>query len=157
MSDVKTYAVVQDGVIVNVVAWDGVTAWEAPDGTEVVEIPADVNAGIGWSFAAGVFTAPPPPVTPPTSADQILAENTAPRNAMRYAATRAIPPLQDAVDIGEAIDADASMLKAWKTFRVAVNGVVLTANPSWPSPPQVGYGAAQAPATQEAWARSAVS
>lgn len=150
MSDVTTYAVVEDGEVVNVVAWDGVTPWEPPEGSQVVSIPSDVNAGIGWAYIDGVFAAPPPPPVQPKSAEQILAENTAARNALLDAATRAIAPLQDAVDIGEATDDDAANLKAWKTFRVAVNRIVLTVDsPTWPSPPQDGYGAAIAPVTQE--------
>lgn len=96
-----------------------------------------------WTYDGTAFHPPSAPVLTPA---QILAANTATRNQYLAAATLAIAPLQDAVDIGEATAADTAMLTAWKTFRVAVNRVVLTlANPTWPTPPQPGYGAAIAP------------
>lgn len=97
----------------------------------------------GWTYDGSSFA---PYVAPPLTPEQILAANTAVRNQYLAAATLAIAPLQDAVDIGEATSADTAMLTAWKTFRVAVNRVVLTVqNPTWPTPPQPGYGAALTP------------
>lgn len=152
MSDTSIYAIVRDidGLVVNTSVWDGVTPWTPPDGTTAVLIPEGVVAGPGYTYENGVFTAPPaPPVIPPTEAE-ILATNTAMRNQLLAAATLAIAPLQDAVDIGEATSADTAMLTAWKTFRVAVNRVVLTVqNPTWPTPPQPGYGAAATPVPSE--------
>jgi len=96
---------------------------------------------VGWTYDGANFAAPLPPPGPTPA--EILAANTATRNQYLAAATLAIGPLQDAVDIGEATDDDVAMLTKWKQFRVAVNRVVLTAqNPTWPTPPQPGYGAA---------------
>lgn len=47
----------------------------------------------------------------------------------RTAADKAIAPLQDAVDIDEATDAEVALLKAWKKYRVALNRL----------PDQAGY------------------
>jgi len=47
----------------------------------------------------------------------------------RAAADKAIAPLQDAVDIDEATDAEVALLKAWKKYRVALNRL----------PDQAGY------------------
>jgi hypothetical protein len=47
----------------------------------------------------------------------------------RSAADFAIAPLQDAMDIDEATDADVALLKAWKKYRVALNRL----------PEQLGY------------------
>ncbi|WP_433886688.1 tail fiber assembly protein [Pseudomonas vranovensis] len=41
--------------------------------------------------------------------------------ALRATADKAIAPLQDAVDIDDATEADAAKLKAWKAYRVALN------------------------------------
>jgi hypothetical protein len=48
---------------------------------------------------------------------------------LRSAADYAIAPLQDAVDIDEATDADVALLKAWKKYRIALNKI----------PDQIGY------------------
>lgn len=50
-----------------------------------------------------------------------------------------IAPLQDAVDLGDANDADMASLKAWKQYRVAVNRVReqpgFPASIDWPESP----------------------
>ncbi|MDG9885389.1 tail fiber assembly protein [Pseudomonas sp. GD04058] len=57
----------------------------------------------------------------------------------RAAADSAIAPLQDAVDLDEATEAEAALLKEWKRYRVALNR--LPEQPGypdsidWPVPP----------------------
>ena len=73
---------------------------------------------------------------PPLTADEIKAMNTATRDDLLAEATGIMNPLQDAIDIGEANDAEAAALLAWKKYRVAVNRVDLTQNPApWPDKP----------------------
>jgi hypothetical protein len=54
------YAVIENGVVVNTVVWDGVTAWTKPTGSTVVIIPDGTIAGTGYSYdaASQAFTAP---------------------------------------------------------------------------------------------------
>ncbi len=73
---------------------------------------------------------------PKYTPEQILANNTATRDLLLSQAALAIAPLQDAVDLGEATDAETALLKLWKQYRVAVNRLDMTqANPAWPSVP----------------------
>ncbi|MFC4431394.1 tail fiber assembly protein [Cupriavidus respiraculi] len=52
------------------------------------------------------------------------------------AATLAIAPLQDAVDLDEATAEEVARLTAWKQCRIALNRMEITAgNLSWPIPP----------------------
>nr|GFC73050.1 hypothetical protein [Tanacetum cinerariifolium] len=68
--------------------------------------------------------------------DGVLSANTYRRNSLLAAATLAIDPLQDAVDLDMATDADLVMLKAWKLYRVNVNRVDLKVlAPAWPTQP----------------------
>jgi hypothetical protein len=46
-------------------------------------------------------------------------------------ATSAISPLQDAIDIGVATEAEHAMLLAWKRYRVAINRI--DQQPGYPS------------------------
>jgi hypothetical protein len=55
----KTFAEIQNGVIVNVSVWD----LETPQSDEFVEITDIPNASIGWSYLNGEFIEPEP-VTP---------------------------------------------------------------------------------------------
>lgn len=54
------YAVVENGVVVNIVLWDGNTeTWQPPTGTTAVEITdATGPAYIGGTYANGVFAMP---------------------------------------------------------------------------------------------------
>lgn len=87
----------------------------------------------GWTYDGTSFA---PYVPPPLSGEEILARNTAIRDSALSTATAAIAPLQDAVDLDEATDAETALLKQWKQYRVAVNRVDLTqASPVWPAAP----------------------
>ncbi|THD43922.1 tail fiber assembly protein [Enterobacteriaceae bacterium ML5] len=76
----------------------------------------------------------PPAPTP----DQLLEDAKAKRDSLMALATVAISPLQDAVDIDEATDAEIAMLKAWKKYRVALSRLDLSAAPDieWPEEPK---------------------
>ena len=56
MSDI--YAVVVDGVVVNMALWDGVNEWGPEEG---VVLPAWEYVGIGWLYDGTEFIAPPVP------------------------------------------------------------------------------------------------
>ncbi|KTT00107.1 hypothetical protein NS376_15975 [Pseudomonas oryzihabitans] len=127
------YAVVSNSVVTNVVIWDGESYLELADGETAV---ASDSANIGCEYRLGEFIAPPaPPIPDPTPAE-ILAANTGERDFRLAAATLAIAPLQDAVDLDEATDAETALLKKWKQYRIAVNRVDLTAASTvWPTAP----------------------
>lgn len=87
---------------------------------------------IDWNEEGYAFLTDQPPPTP----EEILTRNTATKNNLLAAATLAIAPLQDAVDIGEATPEEEALLLLWKKYRVAVNRVGLTlADPVWPPLP----------------------
>jgi hypothetical protein len=52
--NLKTYAHIVDGKVVNVSLWDGETEWSPAE--EIVEIPEGVTAGIGWDWDRETFT-----------------------------------------------------------------------------------------------------
>lgn len=52
-NNLKTFAHIVDGKVVNVSLWDGVTEWTPAE--EIVEIPENVSAGIGWDYVDGEF------------------------------------------------------------------------------------------------------
>lgn len=54
-----TYAIVESGVVTNVIVWEGVAAFIPPNGTILVEIPAGTYTGVGATYANGVFGPPP--------------------------------------------------------------------------------------------------
>lgn len=72
-------------------------------------------------------------------AQQLLAGVVAENSRLRAIADKAIAPLQDAVDVEDATDADVTLLKAWKKYRVALNRKPdepgYPATVIWPTPP----------------------
>lgn len=101
----------------------------------------------------GAFSKPFPEGFPPPGAveisephdiaptpDQAGAMASAKRDELLSNAALRIAPLQDAVDLGDATDADMASLKAWKQYRVAVNRVReqpgFPASIDWPEPPE---------------------
>lgn len=71
--------------------------------------------------------------------EQQRAEAAAEIALRRAQADQAIAPLQDAVDLDEATEAEAALLKNWKRYRVALNRVLeqpgYPAEIDWPAPP----------------------
>lgn len=140
MADV--YALVQDGLVINTIVWEGPEASPMDFGEEVsyAEIPDSEGnqPSIGWSYDGLVFAAPP--LTDLKIAEQNtqkIASNVARKGNLIAQATVAIAPLQDAVDLDEATDAETASLKAWKQYRVAVNRIdANTADEiTWPKQP----------------------
>jgi len=132
---VQDYAIIDltTNIVTNVALWDGVTEWDPGEGFIAIQ---SNTAQMGWTYKERQFIAPPvaPPV-PPTAAE-ILSANTYRRNSLLAAATLAIDPLQDAVDLDMATASDLVMLKAWKLYRVNVNRVDLKGlDPAWPTQP----------------------
>lgn len=79
-----------------------------------------------------IVPAPPPP--PPT-AGQVQAQ----RDALLLAARLRMEPLQDAVELDEATDAEIASLKAWKKYRVDLSRIEqqtgFPASVDWPLAP----------------------
>lgn len=79
-----------------------------------------------------------PPPEPPTEEELAAAAEAKRDELLRVAAIR-IAPLQDAVDLGVATEAEATALTAWKRYRVVLNR--LPEQPgypleiTWPAPP----------------------
>lgn len=102
------------------------------EGLSIYEInAADYQADIGtkpYVFKNGKITAF-------TLSPQEQASIT--KNELLIQATKAIAPLQDAVDIGIATDEEAALLTEWKRFRVMVNRADPTLAPDivLPAPP----------------------
>lgn len=58
----KKWAVIEKGVIINIILWNGMDSWNPESGQDIAELPnasGDVQQpGIGWRYDDGMFTAP---------------------------------------------------------------------------------------------------
>lgn len=124
------------------------------DAPEAVRFPDDLNPADGPIHLPGIPLGAAPAATPgvidwsqlitvemkaQAAAGQLLAQVQAETALRRAAADSAIAPLQDAVDIEEATDAESALLKDWKRYRVALNRLPdqpgYPAEIDWPAPP----------------------
>jgi hypothetical protein len=130
----KTYAVIENNTVVNVVLWDGKSEWSPDNG---VAIPAADGVGIGWSYADGVFTAPDIP-DQVKSHDELVAEDEAEKRARIDAATSRIVVWQTKLLMGRKLtDGESASLNAWMDYIDAVTAIDTSTAPdiSWPELP----------------------
>ncbi|WP_376784426.1 tail fiber assembly protein [Atlantibacter hermannii] len=132
----NNYAVVKDGTVINIVAWDGVTEWQPDDG-EAVKI--DNVAGIGWLYDGKKFTAPEPTQEEIEQQNESKrVNNVSTKSNLMAEATNTVAILQDAVDFEMATDEEVRLLPLWKKYRVLLSRVDAdTADDiKWPEQPQ---------------------
>ncbi|EFN5562441.1 tail fiber assembly protein [Escherichia coli] len=130
----ESYAVVNsDGLIINIVVWDGVTEWGPPEGTHAVRC-GDNLCGIGGTYKEGVFNVPPESEVPK---EDLISQAEQQKANLIAEASQTISILQDAVDLDMATDAEAAALPLWKTYRVLLNRVDTSTAPdiNWPEMP----------------------
>lgn len=133
-----------------------VTIPHGADASEAARFPADIHNPVDGGVTLPI---PPPLATPPVQGAVVidwsqvvtqemkaqeaarlhLSEVVAETTSRREAADAAIAPLQDAVDLEEATEAEAAELKAWKRYRVSLNRLPEQESyPNeiqWPTPP----------------------
>lgn len=100
----------------------------------LVFIACPPGTGVGDVYEAGVFVRPEiPEVT-------LVAAALARRDAAMFEATARIAPLQDAVELDMATEAETAQLLAWRQYRVALNRIEqqedYPRSIEWPQPPE---------------------
>lgn len=78
---------------------------------------------IDGGFKITTPTPPEPEPIPAPTPEELTANALAMRDQLLRVAAIRIAPLQDAVELDEATDADTANLKKWKQYRVAVNRI----------------------------------
>lgn len=57
--EVSTYAIIEAGVVTNIVLWDGSADWVPPEGATAIDIGAiSTPVSIGYLWSNGAFSAP---------------------------------------------------------------------------------------------------
>ncbi|MDL4913725.1 MAG: tail fiber assembly protein [Enterobacterales bacterium endosymbiont of Blomia tropicalis] len=131
-----SYAVIENGMIVNVIAWDGETEFTVPDNQQLINI-SDISEqpGIGWAYSDGEFTAPPPPER---SHDELVADAEQQKQWLIDAAMASISVIQLKLQAGRKLtDDENARLNAVLDYIDAVAAIDTETAPSinWPDPP----------------------
>ena len=65
----QNYCIIENGVVTNVVVWDGdITGWQPAQGVTV--LPQTGQEGVGWTYDGTNFIAPPEPEPSPVAPGQ---------------------------------------------------------------------------------------
>lgn len=126
------YAVVKDGVVVNLIAWDGKGNWQ-PEIGEAVQVHGMVSKG--WLYDGKTFFKP---VGQPGDDDDIhQAEEL--RQALLSDARLKVADWQTDLLLGTLSDEDKTKLIAWRRYIKALEAMTISdgAEISWPEPPDV--------------------
>ena len=95
-------------------------------------VPAGVDESQAWMYRDGEI------IPRIYTQDEFIAQAEAMKQQLMADASSTIAPLQDAFDIGEATDAEASLLHGWKKYRVLLNRIDASNAPDieWPEIPE---------------------
>lgn len=128
----KTYAVIENGMVLNVIVWDGKASMGWGGDQLAIQISQSGSSaptpGIGWSYANGVFTPPPPtsPLTPENIADKNLALAQAAYNVATAKITALNEQIEDA-DYAGTTEAEVNAdLIAWTDYRKQLRAYIKT-------------------------------
>ncbi|WP_208450778.1 hypothetical protein [Burkholderia cenocepacia] len=53
---ISKYAIVESGVVANIVLWDGTSEWDPPTGAQVVPVPAGTLVCLGYTYDGAKFS-----------------------------------------------------------------------------------------------------
>lgn len=130
----ENYAIIDaDGLIINIVLWDGVAKWSPPEKTKAIKCRGNV-CGIGGVYKDGVFMPPPAAVVPK---ETLIARAEQIKYDLISESNQKISVIQDAVYLGMATDDEKNSLSPWKKYRVLLNRVDCSRYPdiTWPEQP----------------------
>ncbi|EGM5835094.1 tail fiber assembly protein [Escherichia coli] len=132
-----SYAVIENGMVVNVIVWDGEDEFTVPDNLQLINI-SDISEqpGIGWAYSDGVFTAPLPPER---SHDELVADAEQKKQSLIDAAMVNISVIQLKLQAGRKLtQAETTRLNAVLDYIDAVTATDTSTAPdiNWPAPPE---------------------
>ncbi|CAH0263148.1 hypothetical protein SRABI106_02865 [Rahnella aquatilis] len=130
----KNFAIVEAGVVTNVILWNGEAEWSPEEGQTVIEVKAGVEAGIGYSIVDGEFVAPAT-VTP--SKEELIVKADKQKQQILQSVNTTTQMWQTQLTLGIITNDDKEALTAWMKYAQSVNAVDTSASPNitWPSEP----------------------
>ena len=132
-----SYAVIENGMVVNVIVWDGEAEFTVPDNQQLINI-SDISEqpGIGWAYSDGVFTAPLPPER---SHDELVADAEQKKQSLIDTAMASISLIQLKLQAGRNLtQAETTRLNAVLDYIDAVTATDTSTAPdvNWPAFPE---------------------
>ncbi len=130
----QNYAIVESGFVTNIVLWDGEAVWAPRAGQSAIEVKDGVDAGIGYSFVDGVFTAPE---VPAPSQEELVSEADKKKSQILQSINGTTQTWQTQLALGIITEADKATLTLWMKYAQEVQVVDTSKAPDidWPVAP----------------------
>lgn len=130
------YALVKDGIVENVVIWNG--NGDLFDGFETVNIDGQ-SAGIGWAYDGSIFTAPAESPQPELTHGELVQQAELQKQMLISQANDYIDSKQwpSKLAFGRLSDADKALFNEWLDYLDALDTVDISAalGAHWPEKP----------------------
>ncbi|HHA1397594.1 TPA: tail fiber assembly protein [Enterobacter hormaechei subsp. xiangfangensis] len=130
------YALVKNGIVENVVIWDG--EGDLFDGFETVNIDGE-SAGIGWAYNGTIFTAPDEPPQPELTHGELVQQAELQKQMLISQANNYIDSKQwpSKLALGRLGDTDKILFNEWLDYLDALEAIDTSSAPdiAWPSEP----------------------
>ncbi|ENJ2508540.1 tail fiber assembly protein [Escherichia coli] len=128
----SNYALISEGVVVNIVVWDG--GGDLFPDYQTVNIDG-ISAGIGWSYSDDKFSPPPPPEV---SHEELVAQAEMNKQSLLISARSTISIWQTELQLGIISDDDKASLISWLSYIKELQAIDTSSAPdiSWSSPPE---------------------
>ena len=130
----QNYAIAESGFVTNIALWDGESIWSPDTGKTAIEVKDGVDAGIGYSFVDGVFTAPE---VPAPSQEELVSEAEKKKSQILQSINETTQTWQTQLALGIITDADKAALTLWMKYAQDVQAVDTSKAPDidWPISP----------------------
>lgn len=120
-----SYALIKDGIVVNIINWDGEGDMDFGAGVTTIEYDASTNVGIGYSYSKGKFSQPTPTPEEMISIEsQKVASNVASKDSLLNSATQKITIWQVKLLMGRKLtDKETASLSEWMDYIDILNNI----------------------------------
>lgn len=128
------YAIVESGMVINIVCWDGQDTWSPQEGQDAIEIKHGVDAGIGYSVVDGEFV---PPAAIALTQAELVSEAEHQKKQLLRTINDVTQMWQTQLSLGIITDADKATLILWMKYAQEVSAIDTNSAPdiAWPQEP----------------------
>lgn len=128
------YAIIENGTVVNIVIWDGVSEWTPGERQTALKIKDSDTVAIGYTVANGEFIAP---VVPVPTQEELVAEAEYQKTQILQTINETTQMWQTQLLIEMITDADKATLTHWMKYAQQVQAIDTSLAPDiiWPISP----------------------
>lgn len=130
------FALVKDGIVENIVIWDG--EGDLFEGYKAVNIEG-LGIGVGWTYDGKKFTAPAEPPQPELTHEELVQQAEFQKQTLISQANEYIDSKQwpSKLALGRLSDADKALFNQWLDYLDALDALDISAAPNihWPENP----------------------